>query len=70
MAIHGHFALASHTMIGKQLQAKKDAFFKFGTKPLLLAPLAIYRTAQATQGELARDGQFSFDEQGRESKRP
>jgi hypothetical protein len=31
---------------------------------LLLGPLAVYRTARATQGELHRDVQFSFDRTG------
>ena len=37
---------------------------------LLLGPLAVYRTVRATQGEMYRDVHFSFDKQGRASKRP
>ena len=44
--------------------------FAVGFCFFLLAHSAIYRTAQADQGKSAMDGGFSFDKQGRASKRP
>ena len=56
----------SHACDYAALIVPTNAFFAvvFALAFLLLSPLAVYRTARATQGEMHRNVHFSFDRTG------